>query len=92
MSTETKPPLTTSAKYAIASLVCGIVALAYPACITGPIGSLAAIILGIMGIKSEKRGLAIAGIVLGSLALAIFALLTYLEYQNRKTINDILNQ
>jgi uncharacterized membrane protein len=66
--------------------------MAYPACITGPIGSIAAIVLGILGIRSEKRGSAIAGIVLGVLAIAVFALLTYLEFQNRKAVNDLLDQ
>ena len=85
-----KQSLSTNAKFAIASLVSGIIALAYPACITGPIGSIAAIIIGVLGIKSEKRGFAIAGIVLACIALAILVLLTYLEYHNRKMINDIL--
>ena len=87
-----KRALTTNGKLAIASLVCGIVALAYPACITGPIGSVAAIVMGILGIRSEKRGSAIAGIVLGGLAIAIFALLAYLEIQNRKAVNDLMEQ
>lgn len=77
-----KKPLTPEAKFAVASLVCGIAAIAYPACITGPIGSVAAIILGILGVKSEKRCLAIAGIVLAGLSLAMLALLAFLEYRH----------
>lgn len=88
---EQDRPRSTKAKLAIASLVCGLVALAYPACITGPIGSIAAIVMGIMGIRSEKRGSAKAGIVLGVLAIAVFALLTYLEFQTRKAVNDLLD-
>ena len=84
--------LTLNGKLAIASLVCGIIALAYPACITGPVGSIAAIVLGILGIRSERRALAIAGIALGGLAIAAFVVLTYLEIQNRKAVNDLMEQ
>ncbi len=79
-------------KLATASLVCGIVALAYPSFITGPIGSVAAIVTGILGLRSKKRGRAIAGMVLAGLALAVFGILTYLEVSTRRDLNDLVQR
>jgi hypothetical protein len=80
----------TNEKMATVSLVCGIVALAYPSFITGPIGSVAAIVTGILGLRSEKRGRAIAGMVLAGLALVIFCVLTYLEVSTNRALDNLL--
>lgn len=53
--------------FAVASLVLGIVS--YVVCCVGPITQILAVIFGIMGIKSSKKGLAIAGIILGALGI-----------------------
>ena len=90
VSVETKVAASNE-KLATASLVCGIVALAYPGFITGPIGAVAAIVTGILGLRSEKRGRAIAGMVLAGLALAIFGILTYLELSTRRDLNDLVS-
>lgn len=67
----------------IASLVTGIVgilALAFAAIVGWPafvfsiLAGVAAIILGAMGIKQSKRGLAIAGLVLGIVNLSLIVL------------------
>lgn len=87
---QKKKPLTPNGKLARISLYCGIGAVAYPAAITGPIAALAAIVLGTLGIRSEKRGNAIAGIVLGGLAIGAFVLLTYLAIENRRVMNEVL--
>jgi tetratricopeptide (TPR) repeat protein len=50
----------------------------------------AAIVTGILGLRSEKRGRAIAGMVLAGLALAAFGILTYLEVSTRRDLNDLL--
>lgn len=80
-----------NAKYATASFIFGIVALAYPTWITGPIGAVAAIIFGLAGFKSEKRGSAIKGMVFAVLALIVFASITFFEHQTRTALNGILN-
>ena len=90
--TAKKKALTPKAKLARAALICGIVALAYPACITGPIGSVAAIIMGILGIRSERRGSAIAGIVLGCVALAMLVSLTQQEIHLRRLMMEYLQR
>jgi hypothetical protein len=76
--------------YATAALVCGIVAMAWPACITGPLGAAAAIIFGIMGVRSRRRGSAIAGIALGCLALTWFGVETYFECRNRRALRELI--
>ncbi len=53
--------------FAVASLVLGIVS--YVVCCVGPITQILAVIFGIIGIKSSKKGLAIAGIILGALGI-----------------------
>ena len=53
--------------FAVASLVLGIVS--YVVCCVGPITQILAVIFGIIGIKSSKKGLAIAGIILGAIGI-----------------------
>jgi len=57
---------------AIGSLVCGIVSLCLswlPCC--GGLLPIAAVVLGILGLKATKRTLAIIGIVLGGLVIVV---------------------
>lgn len=59
-------------KFAIAALVLGIVSILtwlFP--IAGYITTIIAIVLGVKGRKSEKRGMATAGMVLGIIFLII---------------------
>lgn len=53
--------------FAIASLVLGILSF----CCFGIVAGALAVIFGILGLKSQKRGMAIAGIVLGSIAAVV---------------------
>lgn len=65
------PPKKDRAGFAIASLVVGILSLCpgfYIICCGWPL-ALAAIVLGILGIKSSRRTLAIVGIVLAAAAI-----------------------
>jgi hypothetical protein len=52
----------------------------------------AAIVTGILGLRSEKRSRAIAGMVLAGLALVIFGTLTYLAISTRRAVNDLLQK
>ena len=59
-------------KFAVAALVLGIVSILtwlFP--IAGYITTIIAIVLGVKGRKSEKRGMATAGMVLGIIFLVI---------------------
>ncbi len=61
----------------ITSLVCGIVSVA--CCVLGPVGLIAAIlavIFGIIGIKSNKKTLAIVGLCLGCLGVLLCVYMT----------------
>ncbi len=76
MSAESLPPVESvpannKSGLGIASLVCGIVSLCPSALIWPCAGlfGLAGLILGILGLKSPKKGLATAGIILSILAL-----------------------
>ena len=54
--------------YSIASLVLGIVSL-LPCCCINLVTTVLAIIFGVLGLKSSKKGMAIAGIVLASVGI-----------------------
>ncbi len=80
-----KPQLSTEAKYAVTSLVLGIVGIV-GSCIpclnyivgwAAPIG---AIVFGFLGLKSEKRPLALAGIIMGIAWLVILVILVVLVF------------
>ena len=64
--------------FAVASLVLGIVS--YVACCVGPITQILAVIFGIIGIKSSKKGLAIAGIILGALGIVLSIVIFILSF------------
>jgi hypothetical protein len=76
--TESLPPVVQPAPVkdqsglAIGSLVLGILSLCawfLPIC-GGPIAT-GAVVLGVLGMKSSKRGIAIAGIVLGAIGIVL---------------------
>jgi hypothetical protein len=73
-------PVNDGSGMAVASLVLGIIGV--PCCICAPfyIVQLLAIIFGVLGLKSSKRGMAIAGLVLGSsiIALGLISLFIYI--------------
>jgi len=73
--------LTFNAKLATAALIAGIVAIAYPTWITGPIGAVVAVVCGIQGIRSERRGIAITGLVLAALAMLILVVSVFIDRQ-----------
>lgn len=62
--------------YCVASLVLGIIGLFTACCVPfiGIIPPILALVFGILGLKSEGKGMAIAGIVLGGVAFIPFAL------------------
>jgi uncharacterized membrane protein YvlD (DUF360 family) len=59
----------------VVSLILGILSLLTSFLVIGFFTGIAAIILGIASRKSNNSGMAIAGIVMGSIAVAIVALL-----------------
>ena len=67
-----------SALFGFFSLCAGLI----PAC--GGIGSIVGILLGIFGMKSENRKLAILGIILSTLGLTISIVYTILLAINKK--------
>jgi len=75
--TEKLPPVETAAVkdksgLAIAALVCGILSLCswlIPFC-GGPI-ALAGIILGVLGMKSSKKGMALAGLIMAAIGILL---------------------
>lgn len=72
-----QPPAKDQKGLAIASLVLGILAL-LTSCLWfcgGPF-SIVGIVLGVLGLKSSGRGMAIAGIVLSAVGLLILIVLT----------------
>jgi len=71
---------------------CGIAALAYPTCLTGPIAGVVALILGFLGLKSPKRNRAYWGMGLGSAALLIYLVMATLQYQTRKSVESLLSE
>ncbi len=69
---------------AIAAFWCGVVSLAYPGCITGPICAIAALVLGCLGLWSPRRVAAFSGLVLASVSVAALVYMTRLEIDLRK--------
>jgi hypothetical protein len=72
--------MSTQAKYAVTSLVCAIVAIfgTCVPCLNWVLpwaGAIAAIIFGAMGLKSEKRPLAMAGLIMGIAWLVVYLLM-----------------
>lgn len=77
---------------AIGSLVVGILSLCLswlPCC--GGLLPIAAVVLGILGMKSSKRTLAIVGIVLGALVIVINIILTIVGAATG-TFTDLMNE
>ncbi len=71
---------------AITALVCGI--LSFPCCFTfygGVVMSIAAIVFGILGLKSSKKSMAIVGIVLGGVALVLTIVVIIFSLQMANT-------
>lgn len=77
--------------FATASLVCGLAAIAWPHFITALGAGIAAIFFGGLGVKSERRGLAVSGIVLGALGLVAFGGFVYLERNTQRSIDKLLD-
>ncbi len=75
---------------ATAALVLGVVALAYPAAITGPPAAVAAIGLGVVGLWSQRRRTAIGGIACGTVALVLFVTFTLIHHQAENAIGELL--
>jgi hypothetical protein len=70
----TNPQVKDRSGMSVASLILGIISI--PCCVTVYVGALfgvLAIIFGALGIKSSKRGMAVAGIICGVVGLLLFA-------------------
>ena len=65
-------------KFAIAGMVCGIVGIPTCICYIGFIPGILGLVFGILGLKSSKRGMAIAGIICGATAIALVLFLIVL--------------
>lgn len=68
----TDPALKNKNVFAILAMVLGIAALVFSCCflLSIPCG-VAALVFGILGLKSERRAMAIAGIVIGAISVVI---------------------
>ncbi len=74
---KTTPALKNKNIFAIISMVLGIASFVFSCCcfLSLPCG-IAAIVFGVLGLKSEKRAMAIAGIVIGALSIVISLVVT----------------
>ena len=92
---KTEEPKQEKKGFCIASLVLGIITLVFFCLwyISIPCGILA-IIFGIIGLKSTSRGMAIAGLITGSIGLVISALIVIFLFIVGFTIgvSDALNE
>ena len=58
-------------RFAIASMVIGICGIVFSWLYFGTVSGIVGLILGIIGLKSEKKGMAIAGIILNSVGFIL---------------------